>query len=193
VPPAALVDYDRQGHLLWASAQLRDWAYEMERWAAGAAAYEAAQQAAAQPGFLVEGRTESKGMPGWAIALIVVGALVIVGGLLAAIAIPVILVQGDKAEESAVRDGIHRIQIGIQSWAVDHGDRYPSVRLVDQEHLLGYVDDWPENPYTGAPMSLGSGQGDFWYETSPGRAEYVLTGYGAEGIVISVGGPQATY
>ena len=51
--------------------------------------------------------------------------VIIIIGILAAIAIPMFLNQRDKAKESAVKEGVHSIQIGVQSYAVDNSDTYP--------------------------------------------------------------------
>ncbi len=51
--------------------------------------------------------------------------VIIIIGILAAIAIPMFLGQRDKAKESAVKEGVHSIQIGIQSYAVDYNDTVP--------------------------------------------------------------------
>jgi type II secretion system protein G len=42
--------------------------------------------------------------------------VIIIIGILAAIAIPMFLSQRDKAKESAVKEGVHSIQVGIQSY-----------------------------------------------------------------------------
>ena len=54
--------------------------------------------------------------------------VIIIIGILAAIAIPMFLGQRDKAKESAVKEGVHSIQIGVQTYAVDNGDIYPAAR-----------------------------------------------------------------
>ena len=51
--------------------------------------------------------------------------VIIIIGILAAIAIPMFLSQRDKAKESAVKEGVHSIQVGVQSYAVDNLDLYP--------------------------------------------------------------------
>ena len=51
--------------------------------------------------------------------------VIIIIGILAAIAIPMFLNQRDKAKEAAVKEGVHSIQIGVQSYAVDNNDIYP--------------------------------------------------------------------
>ena len=57
--------------------------------------------------------------------------VIIIIGILAAIAIPMFLGQRDKAKESAVKEGVHSIQIGVQSYAVDNNDDYPATAGVN--------------------------------------------------------------
>ena len=57
--------------------------------------------------------------------------MIIIIGILAAIAIPMFLSQRDKAKEAAVKEGVHSIQIGVQSYAVDNDDAYPAEADVD--------------------------------------------------------------
>ncbi len=52
--------------------------------------------------------------------------VIIIIGILAAIAIPMFLNQRDKAKNSAVKEGVHSLQVGVQSYAVDNSDVYPS-------------------------------------------------------------------
>jgi type IV pilus assembly protein PilA len=74
--------------------------------------------------------------------------VIIIIGILAAIAIPMFLGQRDKAKEAAVKEGVHSIQVGIQSYAVDHGDAYPADAA--KATLASYVDNWPKNPWDAA-------------------------------------------
>ena len=80
--------------------------------------------------------------------------VIIIIGILAAIAIPMFVNQRDKAKDSAVKGGTHQIELGLASYAIDHGDRYPDVALVASGALvdqagLPYVEPWPENPWSG--------------------------------------------
>ena len=193
VPAAALVDYDQQGHLQWASAELRSWVWAYAHWQACEAppAQAAAQPwAAAQPAAAGRPAGGKKPFPAWAIALIVAAVVIVVGGLFAAIFIPAVVLndQHAKANESAVKAGVRNIQVGIQSWAVDHQDRYPSASAVNQGAMSGYIDWWPTNPFRGAPMTQGTQAGDYFYEVAPDGKSFRLVGYGKGGkVIIDIG------
>ena len=86
--------------------------------------------------------------------------VVIIIGILAAVAIPVYANQRDKAKDAAVKEGSHLIQNAVMSYAVDHGGAYPATEYVTSTpgdrtaDNLGnkYLDTWPRNPWTGQPM-----------------------------------------
>jgi len=92
--------------------------------------------------------------------------VIIIIGILAAIAIPLFLNQREKAKDAAVKESVHSIQIGVQTWAVDHGDLYPATSDVASDGAIAeYVDAWPDNPFTQEPMANQSDyvRGDFSY------------------------------
>jgi type IV pilus assembly protein PilA len=92
--------------------------------------------------------------------------VIIIIGILAAIAIPMFLNQRDKAKDGAVKEGVHSIQIGVQSWAVDNGDLYPAPALVAVGAAVGQqVDNWPDNPFESPanPMVNAATVGDYTY------------------------------
>jgi len=100
--------------------------------------------------------------------------VIIIIGILAAIAIPMFLGQRDKAKEAAVKGGVHNIELGIASYAVDSGDAYPDTGAVSRANMVdgsgtSYVDNWPQNPYAGGDMVEASGAG------SAGNYAYTLT------------------
>ena len=110
--------------------------------------------------------------------------VIIIIGILAAIAIPMFLGQRDKAKEAAVKEGIHSIQIGVQSYAVDYNDLYPTT--VDAPAMASYVDIWPKNPWLNTPMVAGTAQGTYAY-TGGGASLFSLIGHGKGGAgVITV-------
>ncbi|HTX68097.1 MAG TPA: prepilin-type N-terminal cleavage/methylation domain-containing protein [Thermoleophilia bacterium] len=111
--------------------------------------------------------------------------VIIIIGILAAIAIPMFLGQRDKARESAVKGGVHNIEVGIGSYAVDNKDQYPATGAVSKASMVdangvGYVDNWPKNPWTPSQdMADSTGQGDYTY-TKTG-ATFTLVGHGRNG------------
>jgi len=117
--------------------------------------------------------------------------VIIIIGILAAIAIPMFLNQRDKAKDSAVKEGIHSIQVGVQSWAVDNTDQYPSAcgqatapTNGNKVAVGSYVDNWPKDPWN-SPTLMASvasaSQGNFTYSVSTAFDKFQLTGWGAGG------------
>lgn len=92
-----------------------------------------------------------------------------------------VLKQDDKGKDAAVKEGLHSLQIGIQTWATDHNDRYPSadVAIRSNKGFAGYLDSWSVSPYSGAPMKSGDQPGDYTY-TSDGTT-YKLSGHLGDG------------
>ncbi|MEI6450728.1 MAG: prepilin-type N-terminal cleavage/methylation domain-containing protein [Actinomycetes bacterium] len=126
--------------------------------------------------------------------------VIIVIGILAAIAIPLYMSQRTKAKDAAVKEGVHVIQVGVVSWAADHGgdpnEGYPltnEVNLLDWKdrptEFSAYVKPWPTNPFTGAPMRGSWDVGNYTYHcpasTDPrddrpwylGMPDYALFGH----------------
>jgi len=110
--------------------------------------------------------------------------VVIIIGILAAIAIPMYLGQRDKAKDAAVKAGIHSIQIGVLSYAVDHGV-YPSTGSVNGVLSGTYVDRWPTDPFTKAAMQSSSSVGSYTYTNN--TDSYALVGHLSTSSDFSVG------
>ena len=111
--------------------------------------------------------------------------VIIIIGILAAIAIPMFLGQRDKAKESAVKEGVHSIQVGVQSYAVDFNDTYPAA--VASTGMASYVDNWPKNPWTNVAMIDSSAQGNYTYTQTGSGTGFTLVGHGKGGTgVITV-------
>ena len=107
--------------------------------------------------------------------------VIIIIGILAAIAIPMFLNQRDKAKDSAVKEGIHSIQVGVQSYAVDNNDTYPPAGSVN--FLKGtYVDNWPKDPWHGGDMLQGTTLGHYDYNAASGT--FQLVGYGKTNFTV---------
>jgi type IV pilus assembly protein PilA len=113
--------------------------------------------------------------------------VIIIIGILAAIAIPMFLSQRDKAKEAAVKGGVHNIELGIANYAVDHSDTYPATGAVSKATMVdasgvSYVDNWPENPWTNVDMSEGTSKGDYVYTKT--STSFTLVGLGRDGTGI---------
>jgi len=100
--------------------------------------------------------------------------VIIVIGILAAIALPAYARERDNAKDAAVREGVHHVAIGVATWAEDHSDEFPRENLVVSLDWKGqatefstYVQPWPDNPFTGAPMRNSYNVGDYTYHTTP--------------------------
>jgi prepilin-type N-terminal cleavage/methylation domain-containing protein len=109
--------------------------------------------------------------------------VIIIIGILAAIAIPMYLDQRDKAKVASVKEGIHSIQVGVQTWATDNNDQYPAAGAVtsakDATHVGQYIDVRPQNPYVAGDMALlKTAKGDFDYVVKADSTSYCLGGWG---------------
>ena len=100
-------------------------------------------------------------------------------------AVAILMSQTNQERDSAVEWGVRSIEIGIQSCAVDNNDTYPAevtkASLVDNSGQP-YIESWPANPFTGAPMAPGTNPGDYSY-TCTGNT-FQLVGYGSDGTPV---------
>jgi type II secretion system protein G len=105
--------------------------------------------------------------------------VIIIIGILAAIAIPMFLSQRNKAKDASVKEGIHSIQVGVQSYAVDNSDTYPAT-IATSAALAGYVDNWPKNPFSSVAMKDSTAQGDYTF-SHPVSNTFQLKGHLSNG------------
>jgi hypothetical protein len=170
---------------VWEYAGLREWVAGLDAApAAGAEVWQAPVGSGGPDysGALLGGRAPR--FPVGAIVLLVAVAVTFVDVIADAVAIPTFLNQRDKAKESAIREGVHSIQIGVQSWAVDHEDQYPDTAIVSPAGMDGYVTFWPTNPYSGSAMTQGTAPGQFTYTVSDDGRAFRITAYGSDGAAV---------
>jgi prepilin-type N-terminal cleavage/methylation domain-containing protein len=117
--------------------------------------------------------------------LIEVMIVVVIIGILAAIAIPNYMTQVNRAKESNVRANVHSVQLTVEDWAVRHNGTYPVLADLVPALFPGGV--FPTNPFTGAPCAIGApgfSQGNIGYAIA--ASLYTIEGYGETAVVITV-------
>jgi prepilin-type N-terminal cleavage/methylation domain-containing protein len=106
--------------------------------------------------------------------------IIIIIAILAAVALPMFLGQRAKAKDASVKEAVHTLQVGVQSYAVDHGDAYPTTG--DLSVLKDdYVDAWPKDPFVGGSMAYSATAAPGSYAYVSTGEEYVLTGWTSNG------------
>ena len=106
--------------------------------------------------------------------------------LCVAAVMPAAAANARTAKDATVSEGIHSIQVGIQSWAVDHHDTYPPLCVVRSAVMLTYVDNWPINPWTHRGMRPGTRNGYYTYRRWNHARSFKLVGHLSHGNVIVV-------
>jgi hypothetical protein len=183
IPAAGLLDYDRRGQLVWADPAYPMWVAAVDRWERGGAT--ARPAARARP---------RGGVPAWAIVVAVVAAVALVAAVVLVAFAPSAVRHTTQTlgQDMVVRANVYTLRAGIESYAADHDGRFPGPGEVGPAGMSRYIATWPENPYTGAPMADGGGEGNFRYDLSPDGGAYKIIGYGSGGgAVIELGGGAA--
>src|SRR5512139_2979393 len=113
--------------------------------------------------------------------------VVVIIGILAAIAIPNFISMQDRAREGSVKANMHTLQLAVEDFAVQNDGTYPAAG--DQaavEALLpgGVVMD---NPFSGAASNItwpgvAAAQGDLGYDI-PAVNQYSISGYGSTAVL----------
>lgn len=83
----------------------------------------------------------------------------------------------DIAKDQAAKSEIMMVKTGVAAYVATNGVAPPNA---SQETLGAFVQPWPKNPWTKAPMAQGKQQGDIAYAPGAGTA-YSL------GVVVSDG------
>jgi len=73
--------------------------------------------------------------------------------------------QIDVAKDAAVKAQLMMIKTGVQAYVATNGAPPPDA---SQATLGSFVQPWPVNPFTNAPMKAGDGVGDYVYTPGSG-------------------------
>jgi len=87
----------------------------------------------------------------------------------------------DIAKNVAAKGEIMMVKTGISAYAVTNSAAPP---MATQDVLGSFVDPWPKNPWTQAPMAVGKQPGDIVYAPGAGT-DYTLGVVLADGSVYS--------
>lgn len=107
--------------------------------------------------------------------------VVVIIGIIAAIAIPNFVKITDKAREGAVRSNMHTVQVVVESYIVDHPGRYPnnSATIIALDELPMRFDN-PFNSSNPALQDHGNDdvEGVVEYLSESPNGTYTITGIG---------------
>ncbi len=111
--------------------------------------------------------------------------VVVIIGILAAIAIPNYISMTNRAKEGSVKANAHSLQLVVEDFSVRNGATYPALADIVAALFPGGV--FPTNPFTGNPCGIaapGFSQGDLGYALAAGV--YDVEGYGETAVVITL-------
>jgi prepilin-type N-terminal cleavage/methylation domain-containing protein len=129
-------------------------------------------------------------------SLIELMIVVVIIGILAAIAIPNYISMQNRAKEGSVKGNAHSLQLAVEDFAVTNAGTYPIFGDIAATMFPG--GNWPDNPFTGAPEAVVAATGAFTAQGSLGYAiaagVYTIEGCGydntagpaANGVVIAL-------
>ncbi len=126
-------------------------------------------------------------------SLIELMIVVVIIGILAAIAIPNYISMQNRAKEGSCKGNAHALQLAVEDFAVTNAGTYPALADIDATMFPGGV--MPDNPFTGAAITIAGlaySQGNLGYAMAAGVYSIEAYGYDAtsgpagDGVVIEL-------
>ena len=74
-----------------------------------------------------------------------------------------------------VKEGVHAIDVALQSWAVAQSSPHYPAHATKLVLLKTMPDPWPVNPFTGAAMEPGASRGDYQYSVATNKKQCKIT------------------
>lgn len=113
--------------------------------------------------------------------------VVIIIGILAAIAVPNFLKMSNKSKEAEVMSNMHTIQLGAEMYCVDYLGRYPPLADSIKQYLPGTL----KNPFDKTDpalqdASVGDIEGVAEYQSGSPYDFYLITGFGKDAQPVSI-------
>jgi len=129
--------------------------------------------------------------PDQGFTLIELMIVVVIIGILVGIAVPNFTSMEDRAREAKVKGNMHSLQLAMEDFAVLNGDIFPTAgdKASVKALMIGGV--WPDNPFTGAPLT----DADIPFGSDPttsgqmganpvGTTGYIVKGFGKSAILV---------
>ena len=121
--------------------------------------------------------------------------VVVIIGILAAIAIPNFISMQDRAKEGSVKSNMHTIQLAVEDYAVQNVGNYSEQAAFVTEALDGdgINDANVGNPFDNSVVGLVAGSATVsghtgYLHTAYGSTNYTITGWGKDGILLDASG-----
>ncbi len=113
--------------------------------------------------------------------------VVVIIGILAAIAIPNFISMQDRAKEAKVKGGAHTVQLAAEDCAVQNNGIYQAIAVVRAElpGAAGFVENAFTGNFTEPSAAVANAEGLIGYDLLD-ASSYSITGYGKSAVILTL-------